>query len=147
MRALQFATATVNLASQNAFLFWATQTRNLNLNPTLKKKDSESGGFYLEFSFSLHSFSLGLWFCSEYSVVPTTGSRRLGLSEPEVRLRGCPEPETPGPPPPGAAGAGPGPGAGASRRRRLPGGLPVAPRGVLGPSLSEGPRAPPATPH
>ena len=40
------------------------------------KSDSETGSWLLslEFSFSLNSFSLGLWFCSEYFVVPTTGS-------------------------------------------------------------------------
>ena len=33
---------------------------------------SVRGYVSLEFSFSLNSFSLGLWFCSEYFVVPTT---------------------------------------------------------------------------
>ena len=40
--------------------------------------DSEKGSWLLslEFSFSSNSFSLGLWFCSEYFVVPTTAPHR-----------------------------------------------------------------------
>ena len=42
--------------------------------------DSEKGSWLLslEFSFSLNSFSFGLWFCSEYFVVPTTGQPSQG---------------------------------------------------------------------
>ena len=36
--------------------------------------ENDSWLFSLEYSFSLSSFSLNLWFCSEYFVVPTTGA-------------------------------------------------------------------------